>query len=153
MKLVYDNIVVGTVKENSCDMYRVGAFLELTPIHERESSKLSDELFKYIQLKIRNEELEAELGEYNAIEDSEVNKLWEQLVDLPSFEGHDCWKLLNEKTGATESISTPIFSDGGVGYYISLPESKKEDTKDYSAVIGFIIGVIIVLIYFTWKYY
>ena len=148
MKLLYKNIVVGNLNDLGCNMNREGGGLDLLPVHERELSKLSDQLFEWVETSARLEELELALDEDDGERSGEIEKLWEKQSKLPDFGNHDCWRLFDEETGRTENISSPRFWQGGAGWYFDVPESKKEE-KDFSSVLGLLIGLILVAI---WAY-
>ena len=127
MKLLYKNIVVGSLRDLRCDMYRESGQIDLLPIKQRESTELSRQLFEWVENISRLEELDLVLNDEEYDDSREVKKLWERRSRLPDFGSHDCWKLLYDETGKVENISSPQFCGSSVGWYLNPPEMEKKD--------------------------
>jgi len=130
-------------------MYRESGELELIPIPQRKTSEVSIQLFKWIEISGRLEELDLVLEDEE--ESPEFDKLWDQRELLPNFGEHNYWNLFDDKLEKEEVISSPCFYPGSACWYLKMPE-KKEEKKDYSTIIGFLIGLAVVAIWYFVKY-
>ena len=124
LKLLYKNLEVGSLSDIKTDMYRENGIFEILPVAQRDSSKLSEQLFEWIEIVSRLEHLESELDGEDYEENPEVNELWDRRNLLPDFEDHDCWILVDEESGKTDKISGPRFCKGGAGWYLTPTETK-----------------------------
>lgn len=151
MKLRYGTIIVGSLSGLTCDMNREGGKLDLLPVSQREVSKLSDQVFEWVEINSRLEELELELNDEEYEINSEVEKLWDRHSQLPNFDSDNCWNLYDEESGRAEIISSPRFCGEGAGWRFNVPDAKKK-TKDFSGAIGLFIGMVLVAIWAYIKY-